>query len=443
MYRMIFIVLITVASCVIAAPPARAADPGYSPSPPAAGPVIKTDHGYLVPYQHTIPGTEISFEMVPIPGGKFKLGSPATEKDRKPDEGPQIEIEVPPFWMGKHEVTWGEYKLFMELYNQFTDLKTLRATLLEPAADVKGRDKLLRERDALRTALANPRFSALKKHLELSPAGLTLEETDAITTPTKLYDPSTTFESGDDPRQPAVTMTQYAARQYTKWLSRSTGHTYRLPSEAEWEYACRAGATTAYSFGDDPAKLGDYGWFYDNAEEKTHKVGQKKANAWGLFDMHGNVAEWVLDQHHEDGYARLAGKTVKAADAIAWPKALFPRVVRGGSFDDEADALRSAARRGSHDLDWKSEDPNRPLSPWWFTSPPANGVGFRLVRVIEPLSAEDRKRVWEIDEASVGDDVKGRLEQARGVLGVVNASLPDVLKQLEEFKKQHEVAEKK
>jgi formylglycine-generating enzyme required for sulfatase activity len=415
-----------------------AADPGYSPSPPASGPVIKTDLGYLVPYKLTIPGTEISFEMAPIPGGKFKLGSPATEKDRKPDEGPQVEIEFPPFWMGKHEVTWGEYKLFMELYQQFTDLKTLRATLLEPAADVKGRDKLLRERDALRTALADPRFAALKKHLEQSP-----ENADAITTPTKLYDPSTTFESGDDPRQPAVTMTQYAARQYTKWLSRSTGHTYRLPSEAEWEYACRAGSATAYSFGDDASKLGEYAWFYDNSEEKTHKVGQKKGNAWGLFDMHGNVAEWVLDQHHSDGYARLTGKTVKAADAIAWPKVAFPRVVRGGSFDDEADALRSAARRGSHDLDWKSEDPNRPLSPWWFTSPPANGVGFRLVRVIQPLSADEKKRAWEIDEPSVQDDVKGRLEQARGVLGVVDQSLPEVLKQLEAFKKLHEVAEKK
>jgi hypothetical protein len=159
--------------------------------------------------------------------------------------------------------------------------------------------------------------------------------------------------------------------------------------------------------------------------------------------MHGNVSEWVLDQHYEEGYARLAGKTMKAADAVAWPKVLFPRVVRGGSFDDEADALRSAARRGSHDADWKSEDPNRPLSPWWFTSPPANGVGFRLVRVMEPLSVDDRKRVWEIDEASVHEDVKGRLEQARGVLGVVDPALPTVLKQLEEFKKLHNVAEKK
>jgi formylglycine-generating enzyme required for sulfatase activity len=410
-----------------------AADPGVSATPPAQGAAIKTDRGYLVGYSQKIPGTEISFEMVPVPGGKFKLGSPAGEKDRKPDEGPQIEVELAPFWIGKHEVTWAEYKLFMELYNQFTDLKTLRSTLMEPAGNVKDRDKLLRERDELRKALADPRFAALKKHLEQTP-----ENADAITTPTKLYDPSTTFESGDDPRQPAVTMTQYAARQYTKWLSRITGHTYRLPSEAEWEYACRAGTTTAYSFGDDPAQLKDHGWFYDNAEEKTHKVGQKKGNPWGLFDMHGNVAEWVLDQHEADGYARLAGKTVKMSDAIAWPKVLFPRVVRGGSFDDEADALRSAARKPSHDLDWKSEDPNRPLSPWWFTSPPANGVGFRLVRVIEPLGADQQKRVWEIDEASVQEDVKGRLVQGRGVLGIVDPSLPDVLSQLEAFKKQQE-----
>jgi sulfatase modifying factor 1 len=412
---------------------AEAADPGYSATPPAQGPAIKTDRGYLVAFKHTIPGTEVSYEMVAIPGGKFKLGSPAGEKNRKPDEGPQIEVELPPFWIGKHEVTWSEYKLFMELNGQFTELETLRATLMAPAADVKSRDKVLRERDALRKTLSDPRFAALKKHLEQKP-----ENADAITTPTKLYDPSTTFESGDDPRQPAVTMTQYAARQYTKWLSRVTGHTYRLPSEVEWEYACRAGTTTAYSFGDDFSKLGEHAWFYDNADEKTHKVGQKKGNPWGLFDMHGNVAEWVLDQHHADGYARLAGKSVKAADAVAWPKVLFPRVVRGGSFDDEADSLRSAARRGSNDPEWKSEDPNQPLSPWWFTSPPANGVGFRLVRVIEPLSAEDQKRAWEIDEASVRDDVKGRFEQGKSILGIVDPSLPEVLAQLEAFKKQQE-----
>src|SRR5690606_22457602 len=141
----------------------------------------------------------------------------------------------------------------------------------------------------------------------------------------------------------------------------------------------------------------DYAWYDDNSDETTHPVGQKKPNPWGLYDIHGNVAEWVLDQLADDGYQRFAGKRVKAKDAIVWPDKVYPRVVRGGHWDDFPAALRSAARKGSNDPEWKSQDPNIPLSPWWFTSDPARGVGFRILRPLNPEPRGELAKYWEAD----------------------------------------------
>ena len=102
---------------------------------------------------------------------------------------------------------------------------------------------------------------------------------------------------------PALAMTQYSAIQFCKWLYARTGVFYRLPTEAEWEYACRAGSTTEFSFGDEETKLGEYAWYKLNSNKKTQPVGLKKPNAWGLYDMYGNVAEWTYDQYNANFHA--------------------------------------------------------------------------------------------------------------------------------------------
>ena len=257
---------------------------------------------------------------------------------------------------------------------------------------------------------------------------------DAITAPTKLYEPEHTFEYGERPQQPAVTITQYAARQYTKWLSLMTGHFYRLPTEAEWEYAARAGTQTAYSFGDDVERLGEFAWYEDSLgdAEGQQDVGQKQPNPWGLHDMHGNVWEWTLDEYTPDGYQQFKGKSLSVWEAVKWPTQEYPRALRGGSWEFAADRSRSAARLGSEDEDWKEYDPNLPLSPWWYTTDPARGVGFRVIRGVSWPDKQLRTKVWEIDAETVRLDVEDRLTEGRGAIGIVDKELPAAIRKLEE-----------
>lgn len=296
-------------------------------------------------YTEEISGTEVTLELVPIRGGSFVMGSPADEEGRQEDEGPQHAVEISPFWMGKHELTWDAYEIWMfSMDIQRRELKGLPPTELDKLADV-------------------------------------------VTRPTKPYT-DMTFGMGKE-GYPAICMTHLAAKMFCEWLSAKTGRYYRLPTEAEWEYACRAGSTTAYSFGDSADELDEYAWHYGNSEETSHPVGQKKPNAWGLYDMHGNVAEWVLDQYLPDFYARdTSGDPAPRPYAV--PTKEYPRVVRGGSWDDDPPALRSAARRGSS-RDWKVQDPQIPQSKWYFTD--ALFVGFRVVRPLEDPTPEVRERV--------------------------------------------------
>jgi len=287
-------------------------------------------------YTESLGGTDVAFEMIPIPGGEFVMGSPDSEPGRGEDESPRHQVKISPFWMGKFEVTWDEY----DIYSYSLDAK--RRELNKVAAG---------ERDKI---------------------------ADAVTKPTKPYT-DMTFGLGHD-GQPAICMTGLAAKTYCEWLSAKTGRFYRLPTEAEWEYACRAGTKTAYSFGDDPQKLDDYAWYVENSDSKPHKVGQKKPNPWGLYDMYGNVCEWCLDQYFPDAY-----KKHQAENPFFIATKEYPQTVRGGSWESDAAGCRSATRDFSKP-EWKVQDPQLPKSRWFHTD--ALFLGFRVVR---PLNAQDIK----------------------------------------------------
>jgi formylglycine-generating enzyme required for sulfatase activity len=388
---------------------ARAADatgPGFARAQPAEGPFVVVEGGFMVPYEETIPGTDVKFQMIPVMGGEVLLGSPASEPGREEDEGPQVRVRVEPFWMGRCEVTWAEYHAYMEMYQAFKQFQALAAARGDaPDAADDEAWRLIDEHAWSGDADAEPAV-------------------DAVTSPTPLYDPSMTYSAGEEDNQPAVSMTQFAARQYTKWLSGVTARQYRLPSEAEWEHAARAGTTTAYSWGNDSSELDRFAWHDGNADYATHPVGTKEPNPWGLCDMHGNVAEWTLDEYAADRYAQLGEGPVDAWPSLLWPTQLYPRVIRGGSWLDQAEGLRSAARLASEEEEWKLSDPNRPLSPWWYTEEPALGVGMRVVRGLAPLSADDERRVWDADVDDLKSDLKGRLKEGRGTLGVADPALP-------------------
>ena len=299
----------------------------------------------MKPYTESLEHTGVGLEMVPIPGGTFMMGSPEQEEGRNDDEGPQHKVHVDPFWMGKFEVTWNQYDAWGE------------------------------EMDVLRQRLLG---------LPKSPRDIFV---DGITRPTEPYtDMAFNMGKGD---KPAICMTQHAARTFCQWLSARTGRYYRLPTEAEWEYACRAGTTTAYSFGDDPGDLDEYAWYFDNSNEAYAEVGQKKPNPWGLHDMHGNVAEWVLDQYVPEFYSQSSDAVVE--NPLAIPTTLYPRVVRGGGWDADPEQLRSAAREASEE-EWKDQDPQEPKSIWYHTD--ALHVGFRVVRPLHEPSEQEKADKW-------------------------------------------------
>ena len=295
-------------------------------------------------FEEEIIGTGVKFEMLPIPSGEFVRGSPAGESGRKETEGPQHKVKIAPFWMAKTETTWNAYTLFIYEEEEKMVMK------------IRGYKPQL---DAVSDAVARPTTPYVEMSFGMGTEGF-----------------------------PAISMTQHAANTYCKWLTAKTGHYYRLPTEAEWEYACRAGTTTMYSFGDDPALIDEYAWHDGNSDSKYQKVGTKKSNTWGLHDMHGNVSEWTLDQFVPDIYATFKDTI---SNPFKYGNSLYPRVARGGSWMDKPEQLRSAVRIASS-AEWKLQDPQLPKSIWYHTD--AQFLGFRVIRPLIVPSAQDMHKYW-------------------------------------------------
>ena len=279
-------------------------------------------------YQQAIPGTALQFLMVPVPEGRFLMGSPSAAGIKEADEQPAHTVIIPAFWMGAYEVTYPEYDAFVKDEN---------------------------------ISFNSP--------------------VDGMTRPSQPYI-EMTLGMGNTAGFPANSMQQFGAIMYCRWLYHKTNVFYRLPTEAEWEYACRAGSTTVYPFGDDAKELDKYAWYAGNSGGRYHKTGELKPNAWGLYDMLGNVAEWTLDQYDETFYST-------SADSIApvrLPTSKHPRTVRGGHYNDAAKALRSADRVRS-DPAWNRRDPQIPKSRWWNVDAPF--VGFRIIRPVQQPTPQE------------------------------------------------------
>ncbi len=298
----------------------------------------------FIEYNQYILDNNLNLEMRPIVGGQFLMGSPLNENNRLADEGPVHKVEVDSFWMAKYETTW-------DLYNLFTS----------------------RSLDNLQ-----PKFNSNNE------VNIDVDAVSGATTPYV----EMSFGMGTD-GFPAISMTQLAAKKFCQWLSAITGNFYRLPTEAEWEYACRAGSQSSYFFGDDINELSDYAWFKDNSGNKYQKVGLKLPNNWGLYDMHGNVSEWTLDAYSSTTYLKSLQNLSK--NPYTKPLKLYPRVVRGGSWKNSHYRLRSASRQASS-KQWKKQDPQIPRSKWWHTD--AQFVGFRVVRPYLTPTIEEQNEYW-------------------------------------------------
>jgi len=218
---------------------------------------------------------------------------------------------------------------------------------------------------------------------------------DVVSQPTATYT-SMTFGMGNGYEKdfPAVGMSRYAASKFCEWLSAQTGQYYRLPTEAEWEYACRAGSSSKWNFGNDEGQLSRHAWYYENANDQYQRIARKKPNAFGLYDMHGNVAEWVLDSWNPQQIEQLLDGQSDPV-YLDWQNK-SGGILRGGSWDDDAPATTSQARKPSTPA-LNLRDPQNPKSLWYLTD--GATVGFRIVRPLQIPGLEQMHTWWNAAKA--------------------------------------------
>jgi len=294
-------------------------------------------------YTEKIPGSNVTFDMVAIPAGKFKMGSPAKEPLRNTDEGPVRNVKLSRYWIAKTEVTWDEYMAFF------------RAT----GSQGRTEGQVVTKKNVDAISGATPPWGA----------------------------PDQGWGKGT---RPAITMSWRAAYVYCQWLSQVTGKKYRLPTEAEWEYACRAGTETPYFFPGNPKKFTTEGLikkifgpdtsviasrvvYKANSNSRTKEPQSVKANPFGLKNMLGNVAEFCLDYYSPTAYKTDSTEVVNPRG----PADGQEHVIRGGSFKSDARDVRSASRDFTKTKAWLVTDPQMPKSVWWYSD--CIDVGFRVV----------------------------------------------------------------
>ena len=298
-------------------------------------------------FTEQIPGTAVTINMVAIPGGEFMMGSPEDEPLRGENEGPPRRVSLSPFFMAEVEVTWDQYWAFYD--------ETMSEGRTPPSVIYANNSR---------------------------------EDVDAVSGPTPPFGfPDQGWGMGN---RPAITMTHYAAETFCQWLSLKTGKKYRLPTEAEWEYAARGGSETPYFFegspkrysseglwnnlfGADTTVINSYAIYAANSHNRTQSPDAVRANGFGLKNMAGNVMEYCSDWYQEDAYAALQDGAVNPTG----PATGEEHVVRGGYYGDDASALRSAARRPTEHEKWLKTDPQNPKSIWWYSD--IKGIGFRVV----------------------------------------------------------------